>query len=866
MPDSNLTYREAQARSAAFELERYDLDLDLSQAPTGEDFQVKVTIVGTSAQQVDPAACFVDFLGSAVGSVEFNGTEVPVDFSNGRVSVPQLAQPGEFTLRISGRASYSRSGQGLHRMVDTADGNVYLYSHLEPSDARRIFPCFDQPDLKAVFHTSITAPDGWAVLANQPEISRTTQGEGETTGDHEGIVTVSFAPTPRLSTYLTAFAAGPYVGRHTTWTAPDGSGLQIELGAWARASMAEYVDEEILRVTSQGLDFYHQAYAYPYPWGKYDSIFVPEYNLGAMENPGLVTFTETYLFRSQATRWQRQGRTNTILHEMAHMWFGDLVTPQWWDDLWLKESFAEFMGADASIEATEYAEAWTSFASARKNWAYTQDQLPTTHPIKAEIPDVDAARQNFDGITYAKGAAVLKQLVHYIGRDNFYAGARDYFQAHAFGSATFEDLLDSLQAHTERDLNAWAKAWLRTWGPDTLTPRVVDGTLHIDATAADTLRPHRLSVSLFDADLRKYQSLDVDLPGEATTQIAEVGNPALIVLNDGDHTYAKVRFDATSLATLRSGLSRIEDELTRAVVWTSLWQATRDGEWDAREYVGTVLDHAPAEPSPGLLATALANAQHAVNYYIDRDDFRVQFADALWELLQDPHRAPSASDAQLTVARTTISALAATPAPEGTERLRFLLDGQLEGLRLDPDVRWAILGALASRDAVSLAELEQERAADNTLTGAAAFLGARNSYPSRTREVFDLVRQPRAYSNAEVDELLAAYHSPHADRADFAEEFFDVLPALWADHPIEIANRLVRGLYPEQESALARTDAFLAQGLPDGDAAGTSTGAAAAASSGGADAGEIPGALRRVLLECQDSLARTLRVRAAQPH
>ena len=373
----SLTHAEAIARTQAIDLSSYHLHLDVSGAQDNLTFPVTSRIT-FSTQEPE---LFVDYLGEQVTKVAVQGEDVEVDFHDSRIYLHELPEGEEITVEIQGVSAFSRTGQGMHRMVDNADGNTYLYSHLEPSDARRIFPCFDQPDLKAVFYTTITAPEGWQVLSNQPEVRRQA-AENATAAN---AVTVEFNETPLLSTYLTSFAAGPYIVKTRTWR-------DIELRAFARASMEGYLDDEILEITAQGMDFFDEAYKFPYPWGKYDSIFVPEYNLGAMENPGLVTFTETYLFRSRATRAQRAGRTNTILHEMSHMWFGDLVTPQWWDDLWLKESFAEFMGADSSVEATEYTEAWTNFAGQRKNWAYLQDQLPTTHPIKADIPDVDAAR------------------------------------------------------------------------------------------------------------------------------------------------------------------------------------------------------------------------------------------------------------------------------------------------------------------------------------------------------------------------------------------------------------------------------------------------------------------------------------------
>lgn len=844
MSQANLTHKEAQFRTDVLSLDSYHLHLDLSQARDHEHTTYPVSTrieFSTTTPEI-----FLDYLGAEISNLSINGNPVDVDFHDGRIYLHDLPTGEEVTVEINSLSSYSRSGQGLHRMLDTADGNTYLYSHLEPSDARRIFPCFEQPDLKAKFHVKLSAPAEWEILANQPEVSRDTSGE---------VATVQFAPTPLLSTYLTSFAAGPYTSKSQTWTAPDGS-LTVDLRSLARASMADYLDDEILELTARGMDFFHENFAYPYPWGKYDSIFVPEYNLGAMENPGLVTFTESYLFRSAPTRAQHAARTNTILHEMSHMWFGDLVTPQWWDDLWLKESFAEYMGADASVHATQYKEAWTNFAGSRKNWAYLQDQLPTTHPIKAVIPDVDAARQNFDGITYAKGAAALKQLVHYVGREEFYAGARDYFQAHAFGAATFDDLLNALRNHTDRDLEAWSNAWLKTSGPDTLTPEIrIQGdnieSLEIHATADEEVRPHRLSIALFDAHLHRTDTFDVDIAaGSSTTAISEArGKPApsLVLLNDGDHTYAKVRFDDNSLETVRTNLSQLtggaEEELSRAVIWTALWNMTRDGKWPAKEFIATVLEHAPKEDSADLMGTNFANARYAVTHFLpeeQRDDARAEIAQTSWNLLTS---ADPGSDAQLTLARSTIATLTATPEESGTERLQEILNGAVTGLQLSPDLRWSIIRGLAARDALPLELLDQQRADDNTLTGEAEYLGAKHSFPTEEnkRYIFDQLLIPQAYSNAEVLKLLGAFNAPRSASLSevFAPEFFEVLSTIWEKHPIEIANHIVRGLYPQLEMALAATDEFLS-----------------------ADA--VPGALRRVLLECQDTVRRNLHVQKVQ--
>ncbi len=773
----NLTHTEATQRTNAVSLSSYHLHFDFTDAKTSPTFPVTTTIRFRSSTP----ETFLDYLGPKVTSMSMDGEHI-----DGRIILSDLPVNEDIELVIKSESEYSRTGQGMHRFVDSADGETYLYSHLEPSDARRVFPCFDQPDLKAKFSVEMDVPEGWVRLSNRP------LGE----------------ETELLSTYLTSFAAGPYVGVFDRWR-------DVDLGAWARKSMAQYVDKEILEITKQGLEFFDAAYGFPYPWGKYDSIFVPEYNLGAMENPGLVTFTEKYLFRSKATRAQRAARVNTILHEMSHMWFGDLVTPKWWDDLWLKESFAEFMGADSSVEATEYEEAWVNFAGNRKNWAYMQDQLPTTHPIKAEIPDVDAARQNFDGITYAKGAAVLKQLVHFVGREEFYAGARDYFKAHAFSSATFDDLLAALKNHTDRDLDSWAESWLKTTGPDTLSAHVDGETLRI----APTRLPHRIDVTVYDQDFSAH-TYDVDVHEAVEIEIAQ---PSLIVLNDNDHTYAKVTFDETSLKTLKEKISELP-ALTRAVVWTGLWNQTRDGEVPAEFFVDTVLNHGGKETNATIATQIFANAQFAVRHYLSESDY----ADRVWELLRG---AEPGSDMQLILARAAISA-------GGEENLRAMLAGEYSGLVVDTDLRWGILSRLAAHDAVDIAELDAELTLDNTLTGKAAHLGAAHAFPKAEvkAQIFEQVQVPGKYSNAELDSLLAAFNAPDSAhlRKQFVAPFFQVVEKIWSEHPIEMANRIVRGLYPETPETDALTNKVLER--------------------------EIPSALRRVLLEEQDHLRRTLRV------
>ncbi|WP_309069062.1 aminopeptidase N, partial [Microbacterium sp.] len=565
MTSANLTRDETAARAAAISLRDARVELDVSGAPDPRRAGFPTTVTLGFDSRAD--ATWIDFLGETVKRVVVNGAEQDVDWDGARIRIRGLVR-GANEVRIEAVGAYSRSGEGMHRFRDPVDGETYLYTQYEPADARRVMPCFEQPDLKARYTFVITAPAGWHVLSNQAPARSSDGGATQT---------VEFAPTLPISSYITAVAAGPYHRVTGEWSKPsaEGAAQRIPLGAYCRASLAEHFDaDEILEITRQGLDFFDEAFGFPYPWSTYDQVFVPEYNLGAMENPGLVTFTEAYVFRGASTDAQHEGRANTILHEMAHMWFGDLVTMRWWDDLWLKESFADYMGSHASVAATRFADAWVSFAARRKTWAYLQDQLPTTHPIVADIPDLEAAKLNFDGITYAKGASVLKQLVAYVGEEAFFEGARRYFRAHAYGNTTLGDLLTELEGASGRDLRAWSASWLETTGMSTIAYDRAAGEL-----TQTEARPHRLAIgcyTLAEGSLSRTDLIETDLLDERA--VLSLPDADLILINDLDLTYAKARLDERSLEAVEEGLSTIEDPLARGLIWASLWDATRDGE------------------------------------------------------------------------------------------------------------------------------------------------------------------------------------------------------------------------------------------------------------------------------------------------
>ena len=677
MSTANLNRSEVAERSRAISVAGYRVELDLRSAVDSavKTFSTVTTIDLTSSVE----STWLDFVGAAVDSVDVDGASIPVEYDGSRIVLRGLG--GSNVVRVAAHGHYSRSGEGLHRFVDDADDQTYLYTQYEPADARRVFACFEQPDLKAPFTFEVTAPDGWEVLSNQPA----TQ-----TLSVDGAQRVTFAPTLPISTYITAIAAGPYHRVASSWSRGE---LTVELGALCRASLAPYLDaENVFDITRQGLDFYAEYFDYPYPFGKYDQIFVPEYNLGAMENPGLVTFTEAYVFRGTATDEQHQRRANTILHEMAHMWFGDLVTMVWWDDLWLKESFADFMGSLVSAEATRFTDAWVAFAIKRKAWAYLQDQLPTTHPIVADIVDLEAAKLNFDGITYAKGASVLKQLVAFVGRDAFFEAARRYFKAHAFGNTTLVDLLDVLAETSGRDVREWARIWLQTTGVSTLS---LDGT---DLVQTDP-RPHRLAVGIYDynesGDLVRTERVELDITESRTSVDLPPG--ALTLLNDEDLTYAKVRLDAESLSTVEASLDRVSDPLARGVIWSSLWNSVRDAQLSVFRYLDMVERFAPAETDLAILSSILTDAQYAVLHYVPkslRPNVSAGWLETTWKAVFE---AEPESGRQLAWARALSAAAAVNDAR--ADEVRSILDGTCPGpvgLALDPDLRWALWIALSA--------------------------------------------------------------------------------------------------------------------------------------------------------------------------
>jgi aminopeptidase N len=827
---ANLSREETAERAAHITVHTIRVELDLTGAP--ERSRSGFPSITTLTFDAAAPETWIDFIGEDVSRVVVNGEEREVRWDGARIRVDGLATQNE--VRIEAVAAYSRSGEGMHRFHDPVDGETYLYTQYEPADSRRVMACFEQPDMKAAFTFDVTVPAGWHVLSNQSP-DRVHEGIG--------MQRVEFAPTLPISSYITSVAAGAYARIDGEWSRGE---QRIDLGVLCRASLAEYLEaDEIIEVTRQGLDFFSDAFAYPYPWGKYDQIFVPEYNLGAMENPGLVTFTEAYINRGAATEAQRGGRANTILHEMAHMWFGDLVTMRWWDDLWLKESFADYMGSHASAAATRFTDAWARFANSRKTWAYRQDQLPTTHPIVADIPDLEAAKLNFDGITYAKGAAVLKQLVAFVGEDAFFEGARRYFAAHAFGNTTLGDLLDELEAVSGEDLRAWSRAWLETSGVATLwlETDADDKRFLVQDGGEAGARPHRLRVGLYDLHddrLALRERIELTIHDERTP--VEIPDADLVLLNDDDLTYAKARLDERSLETVSQSLSTLDDDLARGLVWSSLWNATRDGDLSAERFLDIVRRHAPAESNVALLTAVLANAAFAVRHYVAdeaREGQSRAWVDSTWTALQS---ADAGGDAQLVWARAFAAASAFSDVR--ADEVRGILEQRApRGLPVDADLRWMMLTALAATGHATTAEITAERTADDTATGRTAEIRALASLPdAATRSAaWESAWNDESLTNDHLDATISGFRAGGRRDliASFDEEYYERILGVWSARSIELAQRLVVGLFPASPTT-KHADAWLEQNT------------------------DASGALRRLVIECRDDLARDLRVREAQ--
>jgi aminopeptidase N len=848
----NLTRDQAVERAALITVDRYAISLDLTDGSGGPGERTFRSTTTVEFDALAGADTFIDIAADTVHRATLNGRDLDVsgyDESTG-IALSGLAEHN--VVVVDADCRYSITGEGLHRFVDPVDDEVYLYSQFETADAKRMFACFDQPDLKAAFDLSVRAPAHWRVVSNAAPLSVED-------GVHR------FATTPRMSTYLVALIAGPYAKWTDTYTDEHG---EIPLGIFCRATLAEYMDaERLFTQTKQGFSFYHKHFGVPYAFGKYDQLFVPEFNAGAMENAGAVTFIEDYVFRSKVTRASYERRAETVLHEMAHMWFGDLVTMRWWDDLWLNESFATFASVLCLSEATEFTEAWTSFANAEKAWAYRQDQLPSTHPVAADIPDLAAVEVNFDGITYAKGASVLKQLVAYVGLEQFMAGLRDYFTTHAFGNATFDDLLGALEKASGRDLSDWGRQWLKTTGLNSLRADYdvdADGQFtrfaiqQSGATpgAGDT-RVHRLAVGIYDDDgsgkLVRVHREELDIAGPTTEvdALQGVSRGKLVLVNDDDLTYCSLRLDQQSLQTALEHIADIAEPLPRTLVWSAAWEMTRDAEFKARDFVALVSGGVQAETEIGVAQRLLQQAQTALGSYAEpgwaREHGWPTFDDRLLELAR---AAEPGSDRQLAY----VNALCASVlSRRHTDVLAALLNADpaesgLPGLVVDTDLRWRIVTALAAAGVVDAegpatpfidAEVQRDPTAAGKRSGAKA--SAARPQLQVKEEAWAKVIEDDTLPNVVGRSIIAGITAPGQAELlkPFTRRYFAAIPGVWARRSSEVAQTVVVGLYPSwdiSDDGLAAADEFLADP-------------------------ELPAPLRRLVLEGRAEVERALKAR-----
>jgi aminopeptidase N len=853
----NLTREQAVERAALVTVDNYRIALDLTdgEGKPGEHTFRSVTTVQFEA--LAGTDTYIDIAADSIRSATLNGRDIDVSGYDESTGIPLRGLSERNVLVVDADCRYSNTGEGLHRFVDPVDDEVYLYSQFETADAKRMFACFDQPDLKATFDIMVAAPLNWRVISNG--------ASGHVHGEDAAHVH-TFVTTPRMSTYLVALIAGPYAHWSDTYSDEHGD---IPLGLYCRESLAEFMDHErLFTETKQGFGFYHNNFGAPYAFGKYDQLFVPEFNAGAMENAGAVTFLEDYVFRSKVTRYSYERRAETVLHEMAHMWFGDLVTMQWWDDLWLNESFATFASVLCQAEATEYTQAWTTFANVEKSWAYRQDQLPSTHPVAADIPDLHAVEVNFDGITYAKGASVLKQLVAYVGLEEFLSGLRDYFRDHAFGNATFGDLLGALEKASGRDLSGWGQQWLKTTGLNTLRPDFdvdADGRFTRFAIAqsgaepgAGETRVHRLAIGIYDDDgmgkLVRTHREELDVEGETTDvqALQGVSRGKLILVNDDDLTYCSVRLDPESLHTALTRIADIADPLPRTLAWSAVWEMTREAELKARDFVALVISGVHAESEVGVAQRLLLQAQTALTSYADpgwaTENGWPAFADALLDLARES--APG-SDHQLAF----VNALCASVlSPNHVAVLSTLLDNEpaavnMPGLVIDTDLRWRIVTALAAAgvvdaDGAETPFIDAEAQRDPTAAGQRHALEASTARPQAAvkESAWEEVVEDDTLPNVTARSMVGAFARPGQAEllAPFSAKYFAAISGVWERRSSEVAQTVVIGLYPSwdiSEVGLGAADSFLAD--PD-----------------------VPPSLRRLVIEGRASVERSLRARA----
>ncbi|MFD0704764.1 aminopeptidase N [Alloscardovia venturai] len=851
MPGANLTRVEAEERASIISNLKYAAHLDVTMGDT--DFRSVTTI---EFDAVAGKSTFIDLIANTVNSIEFNGEKLDpaTTYRDNRIELSGLKEHNIIT--VDALVQYSHTGEGMHRSIDPTDGNVYLYTQFEVPDARRVYAVFDQPDLKATFDFTVDAPAEWEVISIMPS-DKTEDLEG-------GSKRWTFPTTPKMSSYLTAFVAGPYASWHTTHTLA--SGRVVPMGIYCRQALKDGMAKDaeyLFDVTKRGMDFYNETWGVEYPYAKYDQLFVPEYNAGAMENIGTVTIRDSYVFESKVTDALNERRDVTVLHELAHMWFGDLVTMKWWNDLWLNESFAEFTSTLATAETTQWKDAWATYASGEKSWGQAQDELPTTHPIVAPINDLHDTEVNFDGITYAKGGSVLKQLVAYVGRKEFFAGIHNYLEKHKYSNATLADLLEELEKTSGRDLKNWSKQWLENAGINTITAEVkteADGTIEEMAlvqTASNeypVLRDHRLAVAFYEetseGTVEMTERFDLDVTGKRTVVEAVKGKkrPAFIMVNEDDLTYTKLRFDDKSLEFAKNNLDKFTNELTRAVVWLSLWDMTRDAQLPAVDFVRTTLNALATMNQSTTFRYALAKMVVALGHYVpaaQRDALKVEVAEGLFKLAQT---AKPGSDQQFQLVNAYLDNGSDS---QFKERAAALFDGSLkfEGLELDNNFKWNIIIAQAAAGILTAADIDAELARKDTTENRQFAVMAKAAIPTPEAKAWawDQALHNDELTNSQLENIAGGFsmNTNPALYEEYVDKYGEVIDWVWEHKTFHMAEALLQGT--SRGSGLYPSYADTAKLVEVGEKWMTSH-------------SDAPAALRRMVNENLDGTKRTFRV------
>ena len=841
VPRDVLRRDEAVARAARVRDISYELSLALT---AGSEHYTGSVVVGFELLPGDGPVWLDHTPSDGDPEVLVNGELITGAQAGHRIVLPEDLEPGRVEVRVDYRHAYDHTGDGFHRFVDPEDATEYVYSNFQPFEAHRLLPCFDQPDLKACYRVTVDAPAHWSVVsATRAEVEELPTGQ----------LRHRFAPTAPFSTYLLPVIAGEW---HSVREERDG----LSLGLYARRSMAALVEREaseLFEVTRQGFAHYAALFDQPYAFGdKYDQLFVPEFNAGAMENVAAVTFHDSFLFRDPPTEPERLTRAEVVLHELAHMWFGDLVTMRWWDDLWLNESFATFMSFLALDEATRFRAAWQYFNGTLKPLAYRDDQRVTTHPIAAVIEDTDEAELGFEGITYEKGASVLKQLVATIGREAFNEGIQGYFRRHAWGNATLTDFLHALGDAAGRPLDEWAHLWIGTEGLNTIeaTWEAEDGRITrfslLQGAPEDhpTLRPHTMTVGLLEpalggdsltAHVATIEGASADVPALVGLPV-----PAFVFPNHEDHDYAKVMLDPVSLAFARERLEDVEDPFIRQLVWTSLWDMVRDARLRSTEYLAMVRRHAPRETDVALLDAVLEQAIPVLRRYVPESRLHAESS----AFVTTAHAVIGERDRVEDDRRVWLRfAIAAATTPEDVTSLGDLVEtGDADGLPVDQEMRWSVaikavsLGLPGAGDRIAI-----ERERDGSDRGQREAIRAQVAAPDGAVKdaAWERIHGEGYGSDYLTRSALAGFqwHSQRELLLPWRERFFERVREVYRTRDLGLAQSYLRWLYPGawgEPSVVERSGELLAV----------------------LDANEVQ--LRRHLMEVRDDLERVIRVRA----